>query len=209
MPTNASTDPGDILALRVDERTTPVSPELRPPPRRVALFIGRSEQVRGRLFELVAGDVVGRDAALAVCLPFEGVSRRHAEIRATAEHAWSLRDLQSTNGTRVNGVAIDEHALANGDRVQFGTVELEYRLATEVEQRRAQQAATAHAQLAGLSERELEVARLVAQGLRSEDIGKALFIATRTVNTHLEHIYERLGIKSRAALAALVTQADA
>lgn len=192
----------------MDERTTPVTPQMRPAPRRVALFVGRSHDVQGRVFELVAGAVVGRDAALAVCLPFEGVSRRHAEIAAAGEHAWLLRDLQSTNGTLVNGVAITEHALANGDRVQFGTVELEYRLATEVEHRRAQQAAAAHEQLACLSEREREVARLVAQGMRSEDIGKALFIATRTVNTHLEHIYERLGIKSRAALAALITQAE-
>jgi ATP/maltotriose-dependent transcriptional regulator MalT len=43
-----------------------------------------------------------------------------------------------------------------------------------------------------LSVREDEVARLVAQGLSNAEIGERLFITTRTVATHLQHIYRRL-----------------
>lgn len=194
--------------LAVDERTTPVSLEHRPPPPRVAVLVGRSAELAGTVFELRPPVVIGRDAGLSVSLPFEGVSRRHAEITGTDPSTLVLRDLGSTNGTIVNGAAVSTHALTNGDRVQLGSVELEYRLGTAADHRRAQQAAGALALLSRLSERELEVARLVAQGKRSEEIGQLLHIATRTVNTHLEHIYGRLEIKSRAALAALITQAD-
>ena len=144
----------------------------------------------------------------SIQIPHDGVSRRHAEIVRTPDGAFMLRDLGSTNGTIVNGAATPSHRLANGDRIQIGTVELEYRLATEPESRRVRESAAALALLSRLSERELEVAKLVAQGLKSDEIGRRLHIATRTVNTHLEHIYGRLEIKSRAVLTRLVTQAD-
>jgi len=51
-----------------------------------------------------------------------------------------------------------------------------------------------------LSRREMEVAHLVAEGLTNIEIAEALFISPRTVSTHLEKIYRRLGISSRAAL---------
>ena len=56
-----------------------------------------------------------------------------------------------------------------------------------------------------LSRRELEVARLVAQGLTNAEIAQRLVLSVRTVGSHLDHIYGRLGISSRAALAAWVT----
>ena len=87
-------------------------------------------------------------------------------------------------------------------------VELEYRLATQPEARRLRESAGALAALSQLSDRELEVARLVAQGLKSDDIGQRLHISTRTVIAHLEHIYGRLQIRSRAVLTRIVTQAD-
>jgi DNA-binding NarL/FixJ family response regulator len=55
-----------------------------------------------------------------------------------------------------------------------------------------------------LSAREEEVARLVAQGLSNAEIAERLFITTRTVTTHLEHIYRRLEISSRSALIRYV-----
>jgi ATP/maltotriose-dependent transcriptional regulator MalT len=55
-----------------------------------------------------------------------------------------------------------------------------------------------------LSGREEEVARLVAQGLSNAEVGERLFISSRTVSTHLQHIYRRLGLPSRAALIRYV-----
>ncbi|HWB75783.1 MAG TPA: FHA domain-containing protein [Nannocystaceae bacterium] len=192
----------------MDERTTPVQAHHRPPPPRVPVLLGRSRDVLGVLFELQPPLVIGRDATARISLPFEGVSRRHAEIVAGDGTLLVIHDLGSTNGTVVNGTPIDRHTLSSGDRIHVGSIELEFRLATDADRNRVQQARVAIEQLARLSERELEVARLVAQGLRSDDIAKRLHIATRTVNTHLEHIYLRLEIKSRAVLASLVTQAD-
>jgi ATP/maltotriose-dependent transcriptional regulator MalT len=51
-----------------------------------------------------------------------------------------------------------------------------------------------------LSRRELEVARLVADGLSSAEIASRLVLSVRTVESHLDHIYARLGISGRAAL---------
>jgi DNA-binding CsgD family transcriptional regulator/tetratricopeptide (TPR) repeat protein len=53
-----------------------------------------------------------------------------------------------------------------------------------------------------LSERERDVAELAAGGLRNRDIADRLFIAERTVETHLTAIYRKLGVRSRAGLAS-------
>jgi DNA-binding NarL/FixJ family response regulator len=57
-----------------------------------------------------------------------------------------------------------------------------------------------------LSVREEEVARLVAQGLSNAQIGERLFISTRTVGAHLQHIYRRLDLPSRVALIRYVLE---
>jgi DNA-binding NarL/FixJ family response regulator len=57
-----------------------------------------------------------------------------------------------------------------------------------------------------LTPRETEVASLVAQGLTSAAIAEALFVSLRTVTSHLEHIYTKLGVGSRAALTRLVVE---
>jgi DNA-binding CsgD family transcriptional regulator len=52
---------------------------------------------------------------------------------------------------------------------------------------------------AGLSAREVEVLRLVAQGMTSALVADELFISLNTVNRHLNSIYGKLGVNSRAA----------
>jgi DNA-binding NarL/FixJ family response regulator len=52
---------------------------------------------------------------------------------------------------------------------------------------------------AGLTAREVEVLRLVAQGLTSKEIAEQLVISFRTVTTHLNAIYSKLGVSSRSA----------
>jgi hypothetical protein len=63
---------------------------------------------------------VGRSPSCDCVLPEEYVSRRHAELRRDGER-WFLRDLGSTNGTRVNGVRVVEEAeVRPGDRLSLG-----------------------------------------------------------------------------------------
>jgi len=59
---------------------------------------------------------------------------------------------------------------------------------------------TRHDDSVVLSPRELEVAQLVAAGLSNADVATHLYISPRTVTTHLEHMYRRLGLSSRVAL---------
>jgi two-component system invasion response regulator UvrY len=58
----------------------------------------------------------------------------------------------------------------------------------------------------GLSPRELEVAMLLVQGLRQEDIAKRLSLSAKTVNTHKARLFEKLGIQDSIALARLSSQ---
>jgi DNA-binding CsgD family transcriptional regulator len=57
-----------------------------------------------------------------------------------------------------------------------------------------------------LSARQLEVSRLVANGLTNAAIAETLGISPRTVTSHLDHIYGRLGIGSRAALTRWIVE---
>lgn len=57
-----------------------------------------------------------------------------------------------------------------------------------------------------LSPRELEVAMLLVQGLRQEDIARRLSLSAKTVNTHKSRLFEKLGIEDTIALARLSSQ---
>jgi DNA-binding CsgD family transcriptional regulator len=52
---------------------------------------------------------------------------------------------------------------------------------------------------AGLTPREMDVLRLLAQGLRSAQIAEQLFIEVSTVNDHISSIYGKLGVNTRGA----------
>jgi ATP/maltotriose-dependent transcriptional regulator MalT len=60
--------------------------------------------------------------------------------------------------------------------------------------------------IAGLTSRELEVARLVSQRKSNKAIGKELGMATRTASTHLSNIYQKLGIATRGELADIIRE---
>jgi DNA-binding CsgD family transcriptional regulator len=51
-----------------------------------------------------------------------------------------------------------------------------------------------------LTPMEQDVVRLVREGLGNKDIGARLFISPRTVQTHLTHVYAKLGLTSRVQL---------
>jgi len=49
----------------------------------------------------------------------------------------------------------------------------------------------------GLTERELEIVRLVASGYKNKEVGNTLTISERTVKTHLTNIFQKLGVRDR------------
>ena len=54
-----------------------------------------------------------------------------------------------------------------------------------------------------LTPTESSVVQLVAEGLRNRDVANRLFMSRRTVETHLTHIFGKLGISSRTELVAI------
>ena len=61
---------------------------------------------------------------------------------------------------------------------------------------------------AGLSEREVEVLRLVAQGRTNREIAQALVITEKTAGHHVEHIYAKTGVSTRVGAALFAMQHD-
>jgi DNA-binding CsgD family transcriptional regulator len=57
-----------------------------------------------------------------------------------------------------------------------------------------------------LTEAEGQVVALAAQGLSNPEIASELFLSRLTVETHLKHVFTKLGVRSRAELASLATQ---
>ncbi|MBM3979421.1 MAG: HD domain-containing protein [Planctomycetes bacterium] len=84
---------------------------------------GISGDVKGQVWESDTILRAGRLASLEIVLDDSSVSRRHAEVRH-GDDGWHVRDLESTNGTYVNGVRIGpgEQPLKARDIVQFGKV---------------------------------------------------------------------------------------
>lgn len=68
-------------------------------------------------------------------------------------------------------------------------------------------AEAAPAPIEGLSDREVDVLQLVAQGLANKEIADALGLSEHTVKTHLQNILEKLHLRSRAHAAAYAVQA--
>ena len=93
----------------------------------------------GRRLELVTGSetgrivrltppsiVIGRGAEADLRLTDTGVSRRHAELHVDPDGV-TLVDLQSTNGTAVNGRMVARAPLQDGDRISVGTTTMVFR----------------------------------------------------------------------------------
>ena len=91
---------------------------------------GISGDVKGKVWESDRLLRAGRLGTLEIVLDDSSVSRRHAELRF-GDNGWFVRDLESTNGTYVNGVRLGsgERQLHARDIVQFGKVAMMVELA--------------------------------------------------------------------------------
>jgi hypothetical protein len=90
----------------------------RRPPRALLALEGR------RLLVPPTGATIGRSRDCDIVLEDSGISRRHAEIRPGGG-GWTLADLGSTNGVRVNGRTLKgAQPLSAGDQVELGSTEI-------------------------------------------------------------------------------------
>ena len=75
---------------------------------------------------------IGRGSQADLDLETDRASRKHARIDLTAEGAWTLTDLGSANGTRLQGQLLRGAAtLSSGDIIEIGRIELEWRVLRE------------------------------------------------------------------------------
>jgi len=102
---------------------------------------------------------VGRVSDNVIYINDASVSSHHAEIIYTGSHH-ILKDLESTNGTRVNDHTFTEGQLRDGDRVKFGKIECRY-ISEDPNDARP------------LPEQEAVAAEVAASSSRPEDFGNA------------------------------------
>jgi hypothetical protein len=93
------------------------------PPAPAARYALRGPGVDTELTNAVS--LIGRSRRCDVVLTDPNVSRQHAELRLTGAQV-VLRDLGSTNGTRVNRRAVTQVVLQPGDRIEVGATELRF-----------------------------------------------------------------------------------
>jgi DNA-binding CsgD family transcriptional regulator len=154
---------------------------------RLARVRGRLEGARGRLS--VAEEAFGRADAVGEQLPFErGLSQlAHGQVLRRAGQRRAAAELLSAARERFAGLRARPYlerceqelaacGLAPAKRREFDP--------------------------SRLTAQELAVARLVAVGMSNRHVASELFISIKTVQFHLTHIYAKLGVGSRAELAA-------
>ncbi|HVM69622.1 MAG TPA: DUF3662 and FHA domain-containing protein [Gaiellaceae bacterium] len=121
----------DEPAEQVEPGATMIYKPKAPPPTEAAspVDLGVEREVvtltmNGRAKTIVDRRVVlGRSKECDVQVPDANVSRRHAELRQEGS-SWWIVDLDSTNGTEVNGKRVPRAKLRDGDRIVLGGTEL-------------------------------------------------------------------------------------
>ena len=72
--------------------------------------------------------VIGRQSGCTITIRDTNVSREHVQLRRRP-NGWTVRDLGSTNGTKLNGVRVEgEQLLANGDTIMLGAIKVTFEI---------------------------------------------------------------------------------
>jgi LuxR family maltose regulon positive regulatory protein len=169
-----------------------------------AAAYGRASQVIDALSlqALVLWEQGKRTEALAVLQ--RAVERAEPEgyIRSFADEGPSMANL--LRRLQANGVAPAYLARVLGafERVDGDQGATEARQPGQIGQAHAMQVKTPPVLLEPLSERELQVLALIAEGHSNEEIGRQLYVSVGTVKTHLKHIYGKLEVHTRTQAVA-------
>lgn len=198
--------------------------DLSPAPELVDAFLrlGRDEDAAR-----VAGDFVaqatakGQPWALARAARCRGLLADAGELEACFEEALQLHertpDAFETARTRLayGGCLRRAHKRARAREELRAAAGIFQRLGAQawVNQADAELAATGEtarrrdvSTLDQLTPQELRIARLLADGMTTRETAAAIFVSPKTVEYHLGHVYQKLGIHSRNELAAAVKQ---
>ncbi len=125
---------------------------------------------------------------------------RGARVLAAADAYQSMRELRPHRAALDAEVAAKElrnevsAGRLDGDAVSAVLTAAGHRVAKRVEAPN------------GLTQREIEVLRLLARGLTNKDIAQVLVISPKTAGNHIEHIYSKIGASSRAAASLFAVQ---
>ena len=114
-------DFGHTMVYSPDKAVRRLEPEPVAPSRAVLAGAGRRHVLSGNRI------VLGRSRECDIVVDDANVSRRHAEVWHD-DVGWSIRDLGSTNGVKVNRRQVDRARLGHGDRVTLGVTDLDFEL---------------------------------------------------------------------------------
>jgi HD-GYP domain-containing protein (c-di-GMP phosphodiesterase class II) len=137
---------------------------------------GYPRGLRGNLLSPAARILAAADAYHAMVEP-----RPHRAARSSADSAGEL--LAEAREGRFDGDVVDAVLRAAGH-----------------------QSTRRRERTAGMTAREIEVLRLLARGLLNKEIAQRLGITTKTVGNHVEHVYAKIGVSSRAAASLFATE---
>jgi DNA-binding CsgD family transcriptional regulator len=157
-------------------------------------------------------NVVGRDPTCNIVLSDHSVSRFHAELSVHGSII-TVRDLNSRNGTYVDGKHIQSSAVRAGQQLHFGCVKLHVVTAganasesdADPETRSVSdvfESAPTVFDKVPLSPAERRVFDLILSGHAEKEVAHRLEISRHTVHSHVRKIYEVIGVRSRAELLA-------
>jgi DNA-binding CsgD family transcriptional regulator len=152
-----------------------------------AAMLAKDDEDAGQQFELaLAGDLRHWPFYYArLKLEYGSWLRRHHQPAQSREHLRTARDILDAIGARDWVQRADEELRASGARPR---------------------AATDRSRLEQLSPQEQRIARMAAAGLSNREIGARLSVSHRTIGYHLYRMFPKLGITSRAELAAAITE---
>jgi DNA-binding CsgD family transcriptional regulator len=150
------------------------------------------------------GDRVDGPLAAARRLHVEGLSRGDADRLENASRAFGVlgADLLAAEAAADAGRAARRRGEA---RRSTRLLQRAATLASACEGARTP-ALLMPEELTPLTSREREIAGLAATGLTSEAIAEQLFVSVRTVDNHMQHVYQKLGITSRRELSAAMSR---
>jgi pSer/pThr/pTyr-binding forkhead associated (FHA) protein len=158
--------------------------------------------------------IVGRSSGCDLVVRHASVSRRHAEIQVLGECV-TVVDLESRNGTYIDGQRIESGELSVGHKVTFGGVPfvlLSEESADEpadssmetADHRDRERTAIPSAVANRLSWAQRRVLVQLLEGLSEKEAAEKLNLSPHTVHNHVRDIYSTLNVHSRAELLALL-----